>query len=237
VKRNGDRIDKQFRVALGIGSLAPWPQAKKVPRKKYHQFLHAPGKYQVMWVEFICSDSVVYDRAEDPATNSKDKARARRLRGIANALIYPFHDSEVGTAPPKRVRQLPTKKRSADDMAASDAPTGSTPGPVSGGSDVAGSVNVAPGLRAPTSPPPWRPSRRPGKVDKRLLGRLNDETDDEEFWSTGDPEPEQDRDRGRICTWCSREITLDQTCASCDVCAAGPFHMVHFRQHRRTMHS
>jgi len=44
------------------------------------------------------------------------------------------------------------------------------------------------------------------------------------------------RDRGRICVWCNREITLDQICATCQVCAAGPFHMIHLRQHRRLSH-
>jgi len=44
------------------------------------------------------------------------------------------------------------------------------------------------------------------------------------------------RDRGRICVWCNREITLDQICATCEVCAAGPFHMIHLRQHRRLAH-
>jgi len=56
------------------------------------------------------------------------------------------------------------------------------------------------------------------------------------FRSTGDSEPERDRDRGRICVWCNRQITLDQICVTCDVCADGPFHMVHFRQHRRLSH-
>jgi len=50
------------------------------------------------------------------------------------------------------------------------------------------------------------------------------------------PEQERDRDRGRICVWCNRVITLDQICVTCDECAAGPFHMVHFRLHRQESH-
>jgi len=45
-----------------------------------------------------------------------------------------------------------------------------------------------------------------------------------------------DRDRGRICVWCDREITLDRICATCEVCAAGPFHLIHLGQHRRSSH-
>jgi len=45
-----------------------------------------------------------------------------------------------------------------------------------------------------------------------------------------------DRDRGRICVWGNREIMLDQICATCEVCAAGPFHMIHLRQHRPLSH-
>jgi len=45
-----------------------------------------------------------------------------------------------------------------------------------------------------------------------------------------------DRDRGRICVWGNREIMLDQICATCEVRAAGPFHLIHLRQHRRLSH-
>jgi len=57
------------------------------------------------------------------------------------------------------------------------------------------------------------------------------------FMCAGAFEDEQAQlDRGRICVWCNREITLDQICATCEVCAAGPLHMIHLRQHRRLSH-
>jgi len=211
-------VSKHFRCVLGIGSLAPWPHAKKVPRRKYHQFLHKPDMYQVMWVEFICSDNNTYDRSEDPNVYSKsERTKARRIKRIAEAMIYPFERDEVGPAPPKRVKLLP-QSRQQRQAAVEDATPASLPESVRGrlsasssslpksarsrtaASSASSSRNTAIGARAPSSPPPWRPSRRPSsKVDTRLLGRLDDETDDEEFWSVGDPE------QLAVCQICGRQ--------------------------------
>ena len=79
------------------------------------------------------------------------------------------------------------------------------------------------------------PNRRPSSTaDPRRVARHGDETDDEEFWSMDDPE--RDRDRGRICMWCLGSIELSQSAVNCDVCDAGPFHVVHYRRHRRLEH-
>ena len=44
------------------------------------------------------------------------------------------------------------------------------------------------------------------------------------------------RDRGRVCMWCMGRIELDQMAVNCDICDAGPFHVVHCRRHRRLEH-
>jgi len=204
---------KSFRCVLGIGSLSPWPyHAKKLPRK-YPQFLHKPNMYQVMWVEFICSDSVSYDRSEDQNLYStKERLRAKRVKRIAEAMIYPFAQDEVGQAPPKRVKLLPQsgKKQQAAVGDASSAPVpepvrerseasshlgsapsvpGSARGHHAAASASSSSCNIAIGARAPTSPPPWRSNRRStSTADPRLAVRHGDDTDDEEFWTEGVPE-------------------------------------------------
>jgi len=222
-------VSKHFRCVLGIGSLSPWPyHAKKVPRK-YPQFLHKPDMYQVMWVEFICSDDMSYDRAEDPKVNfAKERRRLRRVKRIAEAMIYPFERDEVGPAPPKRVKLLP-QSRQQRQAALEDVPPVSLPESVRDRSDApapplpesargpraassaSSSRNVAIGARAPSSPPPWRSNRRPSsKVDIRLLGRLDDETDDEEFWTEGDPE------QLAVCQICGRQMGATGLPPRCD---------------------
>jgi len=44
------------------------------------------------------------------------------------------------------------------------------------------------------------------------------------------------RDRGRVCMLCMGRIELDQMAVNCNICDAGPFHMVHCRRHRRLEH-
>jgi len=152
-------MSKYFCCVLGIGSLSQWPHAKKVPRRKYNQFLHKPNMYQVMWVEFICCDSVSYDRVTDPSLYSNRKKDARRVKRIAEAMIYPFEQDKVGQAPPKRVKlcqaNLPgvshnesvlPQGRSKQEDAVEDASSVPTPEPVRERSKASSHLGSAPSV-------------------------------------------------------------------------------------------
>jgi len=67
----------------------------------------------------------------------------------------------------------------------------------------------------------------------RRLAVLRDHTGGN---STAVPVAAESRDRGRVCMWCMGRIELDQMAVNCDICDAGPFHVVHCRRHRRLEH-
>ena len=100
--------DKLFRVLIGIGSLRGDPyHDKKVSRPNGRsQYLHYEGTYRPMWIEFIATTDLVYDRTLHVDRPGRFKADSNR-KEKALAMITPLLDSEViqlGEAPPARQR-------------------------------------------------------------------------------------------------------------------------------------
>ena len=110
VMENGRKVvrEKSFRVLIGIGSLLGYPyHSKKVSRQNGRsQYLFFEGTYKPMWIEFIATTDLVFDRT----LYSKEVGRFRsdgNRREKALAMITPLLDSEtvqMGEAPPARRR-------------------------------------------------------------------------------------------------------------------------------------
>ena len=109
-EEDGQKVDywKPFRMLLGIGSLREYPyHDKKIQRSGgKNQFLHKPGTYQLMWVEFIATGDMVVDRTET-IVNWKRHSSAMARLGVAKSLITPIAHRDLvdlGPAPEPRRR-------------------------------------------------------------------------------------------------------------------------------------
>ena len=107
---DGQKVDywKPFRMLLGIGSLREYPyHDKKVQRSGgKNQFLHKPGTYQPMWVEFIATGDLVVDRSENITLRTRHSSAQARL-AKAKQLITPIARRDLvdlGSAPEPRRR-------------------------------------------------------------------------------------------------------------------------------------
>jgi hypothetical protein len=110
VVENGRKVvrEKSFRVLIGIGSLLGHPyHSKKVSRQNGRsQYLFFEGTYRPMWIEFIATTDLVFDRTLHNEDYGRFKAEGNR-KEKALAMITPLLDSEViqlGEAPPARQR-------------------------------------------------------------------------------------------------------------------------------------